>query len=279
MKTVEISERYEAIVTQMREGAAFGRGNEQLHDGNMIPNRCEFGGTLSTDLQEAIGSQICAEMCVLKSLKSQQFDDTEKGKKNASEATKKIAEVGKQCAEDNILTTLDKQHIKPENFVLVSATKDRVIFGDEIDESGATRHPDGYTMVPEANGFYFKPGVDMTLNRHRRIYKATMRMADCGDVVADGDDDNGEPFVGQGHFSRTNMRGPSAYIHELNGEKVSWGEYFIGSGVVHFNADVSKMKVKPPVGESRARMVCFAETDRFSDPVLRYTLCVPGFVR
>jgi len=225
MKSVEIDSVIDANITQMRDGAAFGNGNAELLDGNMIPRLCQFAG-----------ENACAQTCQLKELKAA---NPEAGSAEAGQ----IGAVGKLCAENNIVETLASRYISPENAVLVSATKDRVVFADEIDQSGAFRHPDGYTMVPEANGFFFRPGKDMTVNGHRRLYEAMMRMADCGDVIVIGTSKTGEPFVGQGHFSRTNMRGPSAYKHELDGRKVSWGEYFIGSAIEHYDADPSSLRV------------------------------------
>ena len=69
MKTIPISAEFDAAVTQMREGSAFGGTAEELHDGNMIPRLCHFAG-----------EQACASVC---QLRANQFEDSS-GKRSGS---------------------------------------------------------------------------------------------------------------------------------------------------------------------------------------------------
>ncbi len=214
MKSIELNERLVAGITQMRVGGEFGANSDQLVDGNMIPRLCEFAG-----------AGACAQVCQLKLNSAQETEP-------------------KLCAENNIVDALEAEYINPENFAMVAATKDRIGFGDSVQELGAKTHEDAYTLVPECNAFFFRPGKDMTDGRHRRLTHAAMRMADCGDVLYSFPDKNGDDVVGIAHFSRTNMRGPSAYMHELDGKKVSWGEYVLGSAVQHYGADPAAIIIK-----------------------------------
>lgn len=226
MRTVEINESVQAVVTQMRDGAAYGNASE-LIDGNMIPRLCQFAG-----------EGACAATCQLDALRQRA----------------EVANPSKECAEANIVEALATIDVKPENFAMVAATKDRVGFADSLAALEATRHHDGYSMVPGCNAFFFKPGKDQGVDSLNPLSHVAMRMADCGDVIYTGKDRDGEDFVGIAHFSRTNMRGPSAYIHELNGQKVSWGEYVLGSAVEHYGADPASMRV---------RLVAAVERDDF----------------
>ncbi len=214
MKTFEFGTNGAATVTQMRAGGEYGSGSEQLVDGNMIPRLCEFAG-----------AGACAQACQLKLQGNPEHQP-------------------KLCAEENIVEALENLTVNPENFAMVAATKDRVGFGDNIEELGASKHADGYTVVPECNAFFFRPGIDKTVNLGRRLTNVAMRMADCGDVVYSFQDSKGDDVLGIAHFSRTNMRGPSAYVHELDGRQVSWGEYVLGSAMKHYGADPQSVKIK-----------------------------------
>ncbi len=214
MKSIPITAEFDAVVTQMRDGAAYGATAEELVDGNMIPRLCQFAG-----------EQACAQTC---QLRAENVEDPS----------------GKLCASENILTSLRTSYISPENFAMVAATQDRVLFGDTMDDNGATRHEDGYSLVPNCNAFFFRPGKDKTHNGHRNLNNVAMRMADCGDVIYNFNDEQGEEVVGIAHFSRTNMRGPSAFVHELGDKKVSWGEYVLANAVEHYGADPASMKIR-----------------------------------
>lgn len=214
MKSIEINADVTASVTQMRLGSEFGSSPDELLDGNVLPRLCAFAG-----------SNACAEACRLKLLETAES-------------------IPKMCAEENILGALDELYVNPENFAMVSATKDRVGFADQLEALGSSRHKDGYTVVPECNAFFFSPSKDMTHNRFRRLTHVAMRMADCGDVIYTFQDREGDEVLGIAHFSRTNMRGPSAYMHELDGRQVSWGEYVLGSAIDHYGADPASVKVK-----------------------------------
>src|SRR5262249_20991541 len=135
-------------------------------------------------------------------------------------------------------------HISPENFAMVAATQDRVVFGDAITEAGASQHEDGYTVVPNCNAFFFRPGKDVANDGEHSLTNVAMRMADCGDLIYTFQDRNGDDVVGISHFSRTNMRGPSAYMHELDGTMVSWGEYVLGNAVAHYGADPAAINIR-----------------------------------
>jgi hypothetical protein len=213
MKAIEISEDAIALVTQMRPEGPLGLTAGQLEDGNMLTRLCEFAG---------VGA--CAQVCQRK-------------------ADGELNVPPKACAEQNLTEALTAEHITPENFAMVSATADRIGFADELQGLGAARHEDGYTTVPGCNAFFFRPSKDITLGHHRQLTHAGMRMADCGAVCYTFPDQYGNEVVGIAHFSRTNMRGPSAYIHEVDGEKVSWAEYVLANAVRHYGADPGTVKV------------------------------------
>lgn len=213
MKTVPITEHIVAQVTQMRPEGSPDQTVDQLLDGNMIPRLCAFAG-----------AGACAQVCQRKAM-------------GRLEAGPKV------CAEDNIVEALAKSAISPENFAMIAATEDRVGFGDQMAQLGAAEHPDGYATVPACNAFFFRPGKDGTPKGDKLTHVA-MRMADCGDVVYQFKDNQGDQVVGIAHFSRTNMRGPSAYIHQIDGKRVSWGEYVLSSAVAHYGADPASVQVR-----------------------------------
>jgi hypothetical protein len=211
MKTVPFGESAETIITQMRVGNEFGTDAEQLVDGNMIPRLCQ-----------AVGANACAKACQLQGIERQ--------------------EAGVLCAENNINTALNAFGVKPENFVLAAATHDNVHFADALSDTKAIKSPEGYTQVPETNAFFFRPDIDKLIDS-QPVKALGMRMADCGSVNYEMEDREGNLVLGQAHFSRTNMRGPSAFMHELEGEKVSWSDYVLGNAIEHYGADPAKVKV------------------------------------
>ncbi len=221
MKIQELGNESFIAVTVMRRGELEGRSVEQLEDGNVIPRLCVQAGELA-----------CAKTCQL------------------AENEREAAGVG--CAENNIYNAIEEFGTSPENFILAAATReklddgseiDHVYFGDDLQNTSAFVSPEGYTMLPNSNGLFFRPGIDQGLNGEP-IDAVGMRMADCGSVNVEMQDAEGRLVIGQGHFSRINMRGPSAFEHELHGEKVSWGEYFLGSAIEHYGTDPSTVKIK-----------------------------------
>ncbi len=214
MRNIPFGENVAARITVMRQEDPSGISDE-LQDGNMLPRLCEFAG-----------AGACEKACQLKLMP----DDT-------------IAEFN-SCAEGNILSALAEVGVVPENFAMVAATKDRVGFADSLKELGASTHEDGYTMVPACNAFFFRPGKDRTAGSYRNLTHVAMRMADCGDVVYSLKDREGQDVIGIAHFSRTNMRGPSEYMHEVDGKKVSWGEYVLAQAVAHYGADLSTVQIR-----------------------------------
>lgn len=224
MERIAINDQIEARVTQMRRGDSFGDHPDQLEDGNMIPRLCNF-----------VGKAACEETCrLLKTFPA--WPDPKPGLREFQEVS------ATQCAEVNILTTLEKLGTKPANFVLTSCTGDRIAFGDDLSAADAS-HGSGYTFVPATNAFFFRPRKDKAPSG-APLTHAAMRMADCGGVIYDFTDKNDKPVTGIAHFSRTNMRGPSAFMHKLNGQKVSWGEFVIGSALEHYGANPASVKIK-----------------------------------
>jgi hypothetical protein len=198
-------------VTVMRDGEARGDNPTELRDGNTIPRLCR-----------AVGEGACAKACKLN------FDQRE--------------EAGVMCAENNINSALEEFGVSSENFLLASATADNVYFGDSLDGTNALVSDEGYNQLPETNAFFFRPGIDKGPNG-KLIDAVGMRMADCGSVNMQFLDSEGNIVLGQAHFSRTNMFGPSEFQHELNGEKVSWAEFVIGSALEHYGVNNWSMKI------------------------------------
>jgi hypothetical protein len=198
-------------VTVMRNGEARGDSPDQLQDGNTIPRLCS-----------ALGEGACAQACIVEG------EDRK--------------EIGVLCAENNIANALEEFGVEPENFVLVGATADNIFFGDSLEDTRVFESKEGYSQLPESNAFFFRPGIDKGPNG-KLIDAMGMRMADCGSVNMQFIDSDGNLVIGQAHFSRTNMHGPSEFNHELNGEKVSWGEFVIGSAMKHYGASSSSVRI------------------------------------
>jgi hypothetical protein len=205
------SNEVSVAVTVMRNGAERGRRVDELLDGNTISRLCK-----------AVGEGACAQACQL-------LDDAR-------------AEAGVMCAENNIASALETFGVASENFVLAAATHDNVNFGDNIEHTQAFTSSEGYVQIPETNAFFFRPGIDNSPNG-QSIDALGMRMADCGSVNYQMIDRNGDLVLGQAHFSRTNMCGPSALKHELHGEQVSWGEYVLSSAIEHYGANPESVEI------------------------------------
>lgn len=195
-------------VTVMRNGREQGIDRSELKDGNTIPRLCQ-----------AFGETACAQTCQLPS----------------------SAKTDVMCAESNITTAIEGFGSTPERFLIVSATEDTVKFGDDLDES--TVSPEGYGILPASNAFFFRPGIDIGPSGEP-LDTFAMRMADCGSVNFKFRDKNQDVVLGQAHFSRPNMRGPSAFKHDLvSGEKVSWAEHILEQAIEHYGADPSNIKI------------------------------------
>ncbi len=181
MESMTFGSKDEAVVSVsvMRKGGDFGNLPWELEDGNMIPRLCR-----------AMGEGACQEACRLSFL-AQPSDTT--------------------CAERNILNSIEEFGTAAEKFMIVSATGDNVGFGDTLEESSVSEY--GYSLLPAKNAFFFRPGID-TAPSGETLDAIAMRMADCGSVNFQFNDSQGELVLGQSHFSRTNMRGPSAFMHE-----------------------------------------------------------------
>ncbi len=207
LKRIPVTFMTEANISTMRAGDAFGEGVQELESGNMIPRLC-------TAAEKVAGSEACRQVCQLNPVGRQ--------------------EAGVLCAENNIRSVIDALGTTPDQFVMVGATADEVGFGfsEEIVENN-----EGYMQMPGYNAFFFRPGID-------GLSHAAMRMADCGAVIYEFEDRDNELVVGIAHFSRTNMRGPSAYEHELNGRKVSWAEFVLGSAMEHYQAEVESVRIE-----------------------------------
>jgi hypothetical protein len=199
----------QTAVTVMRRGEEPGFTTEELQDGNTIPRLCA-----------AAGKGACEQVCQLNQ--------------------EPVLERGVVCAERNIANALQEVGVEPENFVLVSATEDNVVFADS---ANATTHAEGYSLQQKSNAFFFRPGVDKTPNG-QPIHAIGMRMADCGSVTISMNDNKGNLILGQAHFSRTNMRGPSAFMHERDGKKVSWAEKLLGDAIEHYGADPKTIRMQ-----------------------------------
>jgi hypothetical protein len=198
-------------VTVMRNGVERGHAADELLDGNTIPRLCR-----------AVGEGACAQACKLLDLER--------------------SEVGVMCAENNIANALNQFGVEPENFMLVAATADNVFFGDSINETKTFESSEGYNQLPEANAFFYRPGMDKGPNG-KPIDAIGMRMADCGSINIEFIDRQGNLVIGQSHFSRTNMRGPTAFKHELKGKRVSWAEYVLASAIDHYGASKDSIRI------------------------------------
>jgi hypothetical protein len=172
-----------------------------------------LNGNVIPRLCQAAGEGACAKVCQLVGVQRQ--------------------EAGVECAENNIASVIDSVYTVPERFALVAATKDNVKFADT--EDSAT-NPEGYKQVADCNAFFFRPGID-------GLSHMAMRMADCGSVMYQFNDKNGDLVLGQAHFSRTNMKGPSAYAHEVDAKKVSWSEYVLANAAGHYQIDPKTISV------------------------------------
>jgi hypothetical protein len=198
-------------VTVMRNEAAYGTGAEDLLDGNTIPRLCR-----------AVGEGACSQVCQL------------------SDQARIDSDV--LCAENNISSALEQFGVAPENFMLVAATADNIYFGDSLGETKVFQSTEGYSQLPEANAFFYRPGIDKGPNG-KPIDAMGMRMADCGSINIEFIDTQGNLVIGQSHFSRTNMRGPSAFEHELDGKQVSWAEYVLGTAINHYGANKGSIRI------------------------------------
>lgn len=208
-------------VSVMRREGSFGSDAEQLQDGNTIPRLCL-----------AIGEKACANGCKL-----------------SSEERKSA---GVMCAENNITSVLTEINVRPDNFVLAAARRekaedgtefDNVFFADALEDTKAYVSPEGYVQVPAANAFFFRPEVD-SLPNGEKVTALGMRMADCGSVNYEMRDAEGNLVLGQAHFSRINMRGPSKFEHEVDGKRVSFGEFVLANALAHYGADPHSVKIK-----------------------------------
>jgi len=198
-------------VTVMRKGEARGSELEELFDGNTIPRLCR-----------AVGEGACAQAC--------QLEEEQR------------AETGVLCAENNIASALNQFGVEPENFMLVAATTDNVFFGDSLEETKAFESSEGYNQLPEANAFFYRPGIDKGPNG-KPIDVIGMRMADCGSINIEFIDRQGNLVIGQSHFSRTNMRGPTAFVHEVNEKRVSWAEFVLATAIDHYGASKDSIRI------------------------------------
>lgn len=203
----------QTAVTAMREPGDF-KGFEavELRDGNMGPMQCSV-----------VGKEACRFACQLGPVEREA--------------------AGIMCAENNLERTLAQANISPESFVRVVATKDNVLFGDQLADTGATLRGAGYTELRECNAFFFRAGLDKSV-AGAPITATGMGLADCGSVNYQFTDREGNLVLGQAHFSRTNMRGETGFIHELEGAPVSWAEYVLGSAVAHYGTDPKDVKIK-----------------------------------
>lgn len=212
---IEQSSNYTAAVTVMRQGDKFGASTDQLEDGNTIPRLCQMAG-----------EGACANVCQLYTISDDVYQP-------------------KMCAEENISIAVEEFGIHIDSLVIAAATQDNVVFGDSIHDIAEAPDDGDYQKVPAANAFFFRPYEDKTL-AGQPMLAAAMRMADCGSLMIEFEDKSGALVLGQSHFSRTNMRGPTAYKsdHELDGKPVSWAEYVFGQAIEHYGAKVDTIKVK-----------------------------------
>lgn len=223
MKNIDISTDVTAAITEMRIPGSFGSSPEELQDGNMLPSLCRAAG---------VGA--CNEVCQLR------FVDVEPV----------------ECAEQNVQEAILNFGVGIENFVLVKATQDRVVFADELNRDPTVPVPQrGETQeVPDANAFFFRPNFDLTLHHEadgilktdedylnggvnpNAVFAAGMRIADCGSLLVELLDKNGDLVLGMIHLTRTNLLPNGNYIHERNGVPVSWVEKAIGDAIDHYEA-------------------------------------------
>lgn len=219
-----------ASITEMRIPGSFGNGPEELQDGNMLPSLCR-----------AAAAGACSEVCQL------QFVDAEPV----------------ECAEQNVHEAISNFGVDVENFVLVKATKDRVVFADDMSRDSTVHVPQRGEVqeIPDANAFFFRPNFDFTLHHEadgilktdedylkggvnpNAVFAAGMRIADCGSLLVELLDKNGDLVLGMVHLTRTNLLPDSNYIHERNGELVSWVEKAIGDAIDHYEASSDWVKL------------------------------------
>jgi hypothetical protein len=135
--------------------------------------------------------------------------------------------------------------VKADRFALVIANADNVKFGDASTLDEESKAEGTYTKVEGANAYFFRPGYDRTVDG-QPLLAAGMRMADCGALVARFIDGEGRLVHGMVHMSRTNMRGPDAFkeTHVLNGKKVSWAEFVLGTAIEHYGANPSQVSLR-----------------------------------
>jgi len=212
MRLLENGEFSTTAVTVMRRDGAFGSGVDELEDGNMLPKLCM-----------AVGKGACEGFC---------------------QADPSVELVPKLCAQENIAIAAETFGVRIDNLVIASATEDNVVFGDRIWDVAPVPEAGEYQKVPDANAFFFMPYLDKTLSGEP-MRAVAMRMADCGAITFEFEDDEHRLVLGQAHFSRTNMRGPSAFIegHEIDGERVSWAEYVVGQAIGHYGANPKNMRI------------------------------------
>lgn len=221
-----LSEAASCAISEMRFPGTFGDKTEELQDGNMLPSLCF-----------AAGAGACKNECQLNYL-----TDAEPV----------------ECAVENLREVVGSFGVPVENFVLVKATRDSIVFADELDKNPELDIPDRGEIqeVPDANAFFFSPNFDLTMHHGKdgeikidsdylngganpnAIFAAGMRIADCGSLAVEMLDRNGDLVLGLIHLTRTNLRPSGKYIHERNGEHVGWVEKVIGEAVDHYGADL-----------------------------------------
>lgn len=207
----EFGEGVVTAVSVMRKQGEFGDRPEQLQDGNTIPRLCM-----------AVGEEACKEVCQLSG-----------GVREAA---------GIKCAENNVTKIVDSYGVELDSFLMVSASEDNVVFGDELEEKGAFVTDEGYAQLPACNALFFRPGVDQ-LPTGSKVEVMAMRMADCGSVNFRFNDSEGNLVLGQAHFSKPNMAGPTEFMHEIDGRKVSWGEYVAVKAMEHYVANPDEVEI------------------------------------
>lgn len=203
----EIGQHSQHAITKMRDESG------SLAVGNVLRRTCE-----------KVEDEACKASCQLAQqcgrLASREADNTDKA-----------------CADLNLLSAIEDLQLKPEEVLMVGVTANKVGYADEMDsyDTQPTDNPYGWKELPGYNAFFARTSEVSALGR---------RLADCADLNFEFEDSEGNTVIGFEHGTRTNMFGSSEYPFELNGEKVNFTEYVIGSAIDHYGADPASFRIK-----------------------------------
>ena len=202
----EVGEDTIALVSKMREPVDIGQEpSSKLLVGDILRRTCQLGGTA------------CAESGC-------QVPDGY------------VNRIDKLCSDMNLSVLTDGIGLAREQLLMVSVTKNRVGFYDEIRDTDAVSfNSAGIPEVVGYNAFFSRDSEDIAIGG---------RLADCGFVALEFPAADGETVRGITHLSRPNMQGNSALRFDVDGNPAGSFEYFLHEALKHYGSNVEDVKVQ-----------------------------------